>query len=173
MTRRLSIFGSGDRVGRPRVRGGVDLRGRGRGRRGGVFPETTMDFLDSLQTRPDPTRPSTSTSEPNFLIVLSRDMTPSALRPDPILESGDAPCWALFISARHHARHVNIDDVVKDPTPCAPMKKSFPLTSHAWLKISNDFGSCTTHHVRFYLNNVFPNELCKKLSERFWRHKRL
>ena len=35
----------------------VDLGGRGRGRRvGGVFPETTLDFLDLLQTRPDPTR---------------------------------------------------------------------------------------------------------------------
>jgi hypothetical protein len=41
--------------GRSRVR--VRGRGRGRGRRGGVFPKTTLDFLDSLHTRPDPTRP--------------------------------------------------------------------------------------------------------------------
>ena len=57
VTRRLSIFGSGGRVRSPRVRLGVDLGGRGRGRRGGVFPKTTLDFLDSLQTRTDPTRP--------------------------------------------------------------------------------------------------------------------
>ena len=36
----------------------VDLGGQPRARRGGGgFPETTLDFLDSLQTRPDPTRP--------------------------------------------------------------------------------------------------------------------
>ena len=57
VTRRLSNLGPGGRVRSPRVRGGVDLGGRGRGRRGGVFPETTLNFLDSLQTRPDPTRP--------------------------------------------------------------------------------------------------------------------
>ena len=47
----------GGRVRLPRVRLGVDLGGRGRGRRGGVFPKTTLNFLDSLQTRPDSTRP--------------------------------------------------------------------------------------------------------------------
>ena len=31
-----------------RVRGGVDVRGRGRGRRGGVFPETTLKALPRL-----------------------------------------------------------------------------------------------------------------------------
>ena len=48
---------SGGRVGSPRGRGRltseVSLGVGG----GGVFPETTLDFLDLLQTRPDPTRP--------------------------------------------------------------------------------------------------------------------
>ncbi len=57
VTLRLSNLGRGGRVRSPRVRGGVDLGGRGRGWRGGVFPETTLNFLDSLQTRPDPTQP--------------------------------------------------------------------------------------------------------------------
>ena len=64
VTRRLSVFGQGVGSG-ARVASGSQGRGRGwltsevslgvGG--GGVFPETTLDFLDSLQTRPDPTRP--------------------------------------------------------------------------------------------------------------------
>ena len=79
------IYGSGGRAGSPRVRLGVDLRGRGRGRRRGVFPKTTLNFLDSLQTRPDPTR-SRPRSEPNFHII-SRDPTPYLRPRDPILKS--------------------------------------------------------------------------------------
>ena len=101
MTRRLSIRSAqGDgRVGSPRVRGGVDLRGRGRGRtsEGVCFPgndvnqtrQTTLDFLDSLQTRPDPDLgpQCSSTSYP-----VPR---PNPLRPDLTLESAEAPFWAL------------------------------------------------------------------------------
>ena len=78
VTLRLSNLGSGGRVRSPRVRGGVDLGGRGRGSEGGCFSENDTEFpgLASDPTRPDPT----STSEPNFHI-LSLDPTPSDLTP--------------------------------------------------------------------------------------------
>ncbi len=86
------LGGSG--AGSPRVRLGVDLGGRGRGRRGGVFPKTTLDFLDSLQTRPDPTRPRPRS--PTFISYPSTRPPPT--RPHSHTGERDAPCWALFIS---------------------------------------------------------------------------
>ena len=63
------------------------------GVRGGVFsPETTLDFLVTSQTRPDPD--PTPTTDLNFISCPPFD----PLRPDLTLESADAPCWALFIS---------------------------------------------------------------------------
>ena len=94
VARRLSNLGSGGRVRSPRVRLGVDLGGRGRGRRGGVFPKTTLDFLDSLQTRPDPTRPRPRS--PTFISYPSTRPPPT--QPHSHTGEQDAPCWALFIS---------------------------------------------------------------------------
>ena len=97
MTLRLSNLGPGGRVRSPRVRGGVDLGGRGRGRRGGVFPETTLNFLDSLQTRPDPTRP-----RPRSPIFISYPATrPPPTRPLRV-ECCFFPKVVLFFPIRIH-----------------------------------------------------------------------
>ena len=92
----ISNLGPGGRVRSPRVRLGVDLGGRGRGRRGGVFPKTTLDFLDSLQTRPDPNRP-----RPRSPIFMSYPPTrPPPTRP----HTGE---WRrAVLGAFHIVRHV-------------------------------------------------------------------
>ena len=54
----------------------------------------TLDFLDSLQTRPDPTADPTSTCGAQFSYPIPRQTRdpPSA---DLTLESAVAPCWVL------------------------------------------------------------------------------
>jgi len=64
-------------------------------------------WISWTRSRPDPTRPDLDLGA-QFSYPIPR---PDSLRPDPILESGDAPCWALFIS---------------DDTPC------WALLKHPW-----------------------------------------
>ena len=88
MTRRLSVIGQG--VGSdfyPRF--GVDLGGQPVGVGGaGCSPGNDTGFpgLASDPTRPDPDLGA------QFSYLIPH---PTALRPDPILESAEAPCWAL------------------------------------------------------------------------------
>ena len=49
VTLQLSILGSGGRVQSPRVRLGVDLGGRGRGRRWGVFPRNYIYIVREIR----------------------------------------------------------------------------------------------------------------------------
>ena len=51
-------------------------------------------WISWTRSRPDPTRPDLDLGA-QFSYPIPRS---DPLRPDPILESGDAPCWALFIS---------------------------------------------------------------------------
>ena len=82
-----SRFGQGVGSGRLGVGVGWPRRSASGSEGGGVFPETTLDFLDSLQTRPDPVRPL---SDPDLGAQFSYPIPP--VRPP----FGPTPHWRVL-----------------------------------------------------------------------------